>query len=144
MNHGNRGFTLLEVLIAMAIVGLGLSAVFVQMNQMAGSALYLQQRTFGTWVALDLITEIRLADEFPEVKEYEKEIETLGQEWAYTVNVSETELPDFRRIDVTVYPADNPDNILATVSGFTGRRGERLAPPVLPGQDAAVEEGNFR
>ena len=54
------GFTLLEVLVALVIVGLGLMAVFSQLNQTIMTASMLRDRTLAHWVAVDRITELRL------------------------------------------------------------------------------------
>ena len=127
-----QGFTLLEVLVAMAIVALGLSAVFMQVNQMLSSSIYLQQKTLGTWVAMNRITEIRLKNEFPAPRETKDNIEMGGTNWGYTINVSATPIKNLRRIDVAVYPADNPDSIVAKAAGFRGQVIERSKGPLMP------------
>jgi len=131
------GFTLLEVLIAVAIVAMGLSAVFMQLNQMASSAIYQREKTLATWIAMDRVTELRLADQTPELKETKDTTEMLGVEWGYTIKVSETPVETLRRIDVTVYYADTPENIIGSAAGFIGRVTERKTLPVLPGTGAA-------
>jgi len=144
----HSGFTLLEVLVAMAIVALGLTAVVAQMNQMASAAIYLQDKTLGTWVALDRITEIRLEKEFPEIREYQDEYEMAGQMWNYTVDVSQTQIENIRRIEVFVYLPDQPDNPIASAAGLTGPPVDRQQPPRLPGgipgQNNNEPEGQFR
>jgi general secretion pathway protein I len=127
------GFTLIEVLVAMAIVALGLTAVFMQVNQMLASSIYLQQKTLATWVAVDRITEIRLQAEYPKPGQTKDEIEMGGIRWGYRVTVAETPADNLRRIDVAVFPADNPDSILATASGFRGVAIQRDTGPVMPG-----------
>jgi len=134
------GFTLIEVLVAMAIVALGLSAVFMQVNQMLSSSIYLQQKTLATWVAVDRITEIRLQAEYPEVRETNDDIEMGGIQWGYRVNVSETSADNIRRIDVAVFVADSPDSIVATASGFRGVAMDRTAGPVMPGAGISQDE----
>jgi general secretion pathway protein I len=137
-NHSRHaGFTLIEVLVAMAIVALGLSAVFMQVNQMLASSIYLQQKTLATWVAVDRITEIRLQAQYPEARETKDEIEMGGILWGYRVKVSETPADNLRRIDVAVFVADNPDSIVATASGFRGVAIQRAKGPVMPGRSPA-------
>ncbi|MDG2156328.1 MAG: type II secretion system minor pseudopilin GspI [Gammaproteobacteria bacterium] len=131
-----QGFTLLEVLVAMAIVALGLGAVFMQVNQMLSSSIYLQQKTLGTWVAMNSITEIRLKNEFPAPRETKDNIQMGGINWGYTIRVSKTPVENLRRIDVAVYPADNPDSIIATAAGFRGQVIQRDRGPLMPGTGA--------
>jgi len=135
------GFTLLEVLVAMAIVALGLTAVVAQMNQMASASIYLQDKTLGTWIALDRVTEIRLGDEFPEINEYNDDIEMAGRQWNYTVNVSQTLIENIRRIEVFVYLPDQPENPIASAAGLTGPPVPRSQNPRLPGV-AGGDPGN--
>ena len=55
-----KGFTLLEVLVALAIIGLGMVAVFSQLNQSLLAASRLRDKTLASWIALDRITELRV------------------------------------------------------------------------------------
>ncbi len=112
------GFTLVEVLVALAIVGIGMVAVFGQMGQAAATADYLRLRTFASWVASDRITEARLLPEPPGLSERTDEYELAGYLWRYRIVISETEVPNVRRVDVEVSLDDSPDNVLAESTGF--------------------------
>jgi general secretion pathway protein I len=115
------GFTLLEVLVALAIVALGMMAVFGQLSQSLSAANHLRNKTLAHWIALNRITELRLADEFPPVREIHDEIEMGNREWRYTLKVSTTPVANLRRVAVSVALADTPDSILAESVGFIGR-----------------------
>lgn len=121
----SRGFTLLEVLVALVIVGLGMMAVFDQLNHTLAAASRLRDRTLATWIAEDRITELQVTGEFPDIGERSDDVEMARTEWIYTIKV--TQIPDagFRRVDVTVSFADSPDNVLAELAGF-------IAPPPQP------------
>jgi general secretion pathway protein I len=129
------GFTLLEVLVALAIVGLGMIAVFTQLNQSLLAASRLRDKTLAHWIAVDRITELRITGQFPEVSEQTDELEMARATWSYTVKVSQTPVEALRRVDVSVGFADTPDNIVATVTGFVGE-----PPPtqVTPGSGWSV------
>jgi len=117
----NKGFTLLEVMVAMVIVSLGIIAVFGQINQSVAGASYLRSKTLAHWIAIDQITEIRLKQAYPAVNERTDELEMAGILWQYTIKVSDMpELPagNLRRIDVSVAFEDTPKSILATATGF--------------------------
>ena len=116
-----RGFTLLEVLVALVIVGLGLMAVFSQLNQTLITATMLRERTLAHWVAMDRIAELRLAGELPEVGETSDEVEMAGVEWTYVMTFSEVGIDNFRRVDVTVSFADTPDRVITELAGFLGQ-----------------------
>jgi general secretion pathway protein I len=115
------GFTLLEVLVALVIVGLGMIAVFGQVSQTLTATALMRDKTFATWVATDRITELRLAGEFPAVGDRSDELEMAGVRWAYTLKFSDVGVDDFRRVDVTVAFADEAERPLVEVSGFLRR-----------------------
>lgn len=130
---GSDGFTLVEVLVAVAILAIGLAALFGQISQSVFTAGYLRDSTLAQWIAVDRITELRLENRFPDIDETDGEIDMASQSWRYTLIISETLWPDLRRIDVSVSFADTPDSIISKATGFVGRpgTGEPL-PPVLP------------
>ena len=133
----------------MAIVAIGLSAVFMQVSQMVATSIYLQQKTLATWIATDRITELRLLDELPEPKTIEDEVQMAGANWGYTVQITQAPGPfeNLRRIDVEVYFSDNPDNIIGSATGFKGSVIKRDSNPVIPGSglpNGEAREGIFQ
>jgi len=129
--HNNRGFTLLEVLVAMAIISLGLIGVFGSLNQMLASTSILRDKTLATWIATDRITEMRVTGQYPDAGERKDTVDMAGAEWAYRIKVSAIPDMEMRRLDVSVSLADEPDNVIATVIGF-----------VAPGQAANTPGSN--
>ena len=64
MNPGTRltrGFTLIEVLVALAIVVIGMAAVMGAIPSSAKTVSYLRDKTFAQWVAENQIVTIRLS-----------------------------------------------------------------------------------
>ena len=129
MRHARRsgGFTLLEVMVALAIVALSLTAVAASMNQMIGSATTMQERTYASWIAQNRIAEMRLANVMPEVSTTSGEVEFGNTRWVWRAVVSETGIANFRRIDVSVSNEDD-DYVIRTVTGFIGE------PQAAPGR----------
>ena len=56
-----RGFTLIEVLAALVIVALGMMGAIEAVTQSASSGSYLREKTLAHWVAMNILTERRLA-----------------------------------------------------------------------------------
>jgi len=117
-----RGFTLIEVLVAMAILSLGMIAVFSGMSQSLNVTTRLRDKTLASWVALDRITELQVTGEYPDAGNRSDQIEMAHIEWAYEMKISKIPQIEMRRIDITVSFVDSPDDILATVIGFIGPR----------------------
>lgn len=124
--RSSRGFTLLEVMIALVIVALSLTAVAASMSQMIFQAKMMRDRTYASWIAQNRIAEIRLAPATPDVGASNGEVQYANVDWSWRAVVSETGVDDLYRIDVAVSFAGSGDNI-RTVTGFVG-------PPGAPGE----------
>lgn len=117
--HFGRGFTLIEVMVALTIVAFSLTAVAASMSQMIDAATTMRDRTYASWIAQNKITEIRLANTIPEVGTSSGEIEFGNTDWEWRVVISESGIEDFMRIDVSISLAGE-DYVIRTVTGFMG------------------------
>ena len=113
-----RGFTLLEVMIALVIVSLGMMAVNTQINRYAMTAKYMEDKTLASWIGANKITELSVAPEWPELGEDTEELEFADRIWILTVEVSATDVENLRRVDVDVAEQDTPDVVVNRVSGL--------------------------
>jgi len=121
-----RGFTLIEVLVALVIVALSLTALAASMSQMIDAATTMRDRTYASWIAQNKIVEMRLANVIPEVATTSGELEYGNATWEWRAVVSETGIENFMRIDVSIsYYGE--EYIVRTVTGFIGE-------PVPPGR----------
>lgn len=122
----SSGFTLIEVMVALAIAALGLAAVAASVSQKVDAATAMQNRTYASWIAHNKIVELRLANVVPEVDETTGEVDYAGLEWAWRANVSETGVEGLFRVDVSVSFAGS-EGVIRSVTGFIGE-------PGIPGQ----------
>jgi general secretion pathway protein I len=124
------GFTLIEVLVALAIVALGMAALMAALGSSADSTTYQRDKTLAEWVALNRLEEVRLAFQRPTKGKTDGEAEMAGQKWRWAQEVVETEVKGILRIDVSVKPTNAPgpkdSGWYTTVSGIVG---DALAPP---------------
>jgi general secretion pathway protein I len=121
LDHRSRGFTLVEVVVALAIVAIGMLAVFKTIGDTVHNITDLRDRTFAAWIADNRITEIRISGEMPSVDETTGELEFAGRRWSWVTNVSQTQVAGLRRIDVSVRREDDTeDSALVKLSGFVG------------------------
>jgi general secretion pathway protein I len=116
-----RGFTLLEVMVALVIVALGLMAAFGQVNQTLTVASRLREKTLAHWVAMNEMTRLRLLGEFPAIGTRSDEVEMARTTWRYTIKVVKTPLDALRRVDISIAFADRPDSVVTTLTGFLGQ-----------------------
>jgi type II secretion system protein I len=123
-----HGFTLVEVLVALAIVTLGMAALLSAVGSSADSASYQRDKTLAEWVALNRIEEVRLALQRPTKGKSDGETEMAGVKWKWAQEVQETEVKGILRVDVSARPSDAPgskDVWYTTVSAIVG---DALAP----------------
>jgi general secretion pathway protein I len=104
-----RGFTLLEVLVALVIVGTALGAGLRAIGSLATNGASLRAAMMATWSAENRLVQIRLNKEFPEVgkRSYacgQGELRLMCQD---EVLVSPN--PQLRRVEVSVFDLNNPE-----------------------------------
>lgn len=115
-----RGFTLLETLVALAILAIALSAAFRAVGATTLSAEGLRERTLADWVAQNRLASLRAGELFPPLGRNEG-TETQGRsQFMWREDVKATPNPLFRRVDVTVLDAAG-EQTLAKLSGFAVR-----------------------
>ena len=125
LSREHRGFTLIEVLVALAIVTIGMAALLGTLSSAAGTASYLQDKSLAEWIALNQIATVRLSQTAPTKGDSEGEVDYAGRKWKWSQTVADMELiPGVLRIDVKVRPSDvvaSQDNAwFASESGVVG------------------------
>jgi len=112
-----RGFTLIEVLVALAVVVVAFLAMYGSAQQIVRSVTTQQEKTFASWVAFDQLTNLRLADQLPQSDRMSGETEMAGREWHYVIEFNEVDSSNMRQAIVRVGPAEEPELVLASALG---------------------------
>lgn len=115
----HRGFTLIEVLIALAVVAIALLALTRAASVQVQSFDGLRERTLAGWVAANVLSETRLATAFPPTGRSDGRVQLATRTWRWTRDVQPTPTADIRRIDISVYLGESHEPS-ATLSGFAG------------------------
>jgi general secretion pathway protein I len=102
-----RGFTLIEVLVALAIVAIGMAAVLEALTSSANTAAFLQSKTFAQWAALNRLETVRLSGAAPAVGTSNHTVEYAGRKWEWQQKVTDTRIPGMVQIEVDVRPASS-------------------------------------
>lgn len=97
-----RGFTLIEVLVALMVFGLIATAASQVASQYIGSFERVRDLTMASWLAGNHINDVLLQEEFPSIAENSEEVEYAGRRWQVVTEVSDTGNPFVRRVDVRV------------------------------------------
>lgn len=123
-----RGFTLIEVLMAVAVLAIALAAIVTGMARYTDHARHLREKSVALWVAHNQLTTFELEPGWPSVGTSEGEAEMAGGKWTWIAEVKETTDPHLRRIDIRVHKSgvkESERTDLAQLSGFfadTGRQ----------------------
>ena len=119
--QGSAGFTLVEVLVALAIVSVALLAATRAASQGTGGVGELRSRLLAGWVAENLVAEQRARADWPAPGMHRGTARQGGYEFAWREEVVPMPNPSFRRVNVTVYSATDETHVLARLTGFLAR-----------------------
>jgi general secretion pathway protein I len=108
------GFTLIEVMVALAIVAISLAAGSRAASSVVDTSQRLSDVVLAQWCADNQLTELRLLDQLPAVGNTPFDCKQLGREFKGTIKVQPTPNPSFRRVDSTI--ADANGRQLLTIS----------------------------
>lgn len=120
-----RGFTLLEVLVALAVLAVALGALVKAGSEHTRNTHYLQERTLAHWVGQNLIARHEAGLLAARPGTTNGTARQADQDWDYRIEIREEqpeallELPPVLRIEVTVWPASGTaDDVRARVVGY--------------------------
>jgi general secretion pathway protein I len=112
-----RGFTLIEVLVALSIVAIALAAGLQATAALTGNALRQSSVLLAHICAENELVKARLSRQMPGIGDTNAECEQAGRAFTVTVSVLPTPNPSFRRVDAQVFDGDSPVLRLSTIVG---------------------------
>lgn len=118
----SSGFTLVEVLVALVVVALGLTALMAAVSGTARTSGYLRDKTIAQWIALNRLAQIRLTVNKLGDNGDAAEVDFANRKWHYDTRYFDTSFPSMKRVVVRVYAGDakTKGNPIAESTGFLG------------------------
>ena len=120
MKRAPPGFTLIEVLVALAIVAVALAAGMRAITQSADGASLLKAHTLALWVAENRLALAQLEDPAPPTGATQGDDMQAGVHFAWRRTVDASPNPSFRRVEIIVEQTDAPGYALARLVGYVG------------------------
>ena len=114
-----RGFTLVEVLVALAIVAITIGAGVRAAGSLTNNTTRLAEVTAAQWCADNRLTALKLARQYPDIGDGDFTCDQLGRTYAGKLVVRPTPNPNFRRVDARVL--DENGQTILLLSTILGR-----------------------
>jgi general secretion pathway protein I len=126
MRSRARGFTLLEVMVALVVIAVALAAVMKSASSHARNAAFLETKTYAHWVAMNRLARLRMGG-FGSLQDSDGTETMAGHEWYWRIKL--TQVGDataraaglnLRRVDIEVRSEKDDASATAVLSGFVG------------------------
>lgn len=121
------GFTLLEVLVALAIFALVAASVLTATARSLQTASRLEDKTLAMWIADNQLVELQLSKSPVAEGRDQGEVDFAGRRWQWQSEVQATREPDMRRVTLWVAPVepaglggDLRERAVVSLNGFVG------------------------
>lgn len=128
MRHA-RGFTLIEMLVAVAVLAIALAAIISNGARYAANAASLRDKTLAMVVARNRLTELQVQPAWPAIGKADDTVKIGDIEWVWRTTVIETQDPGLRRIDIRVEKKGERQPVAyARLTGFLSSAGRGASP----------------
>lgn len=116
-----RGFSLIEVLVALALVATAITALLASATLMARQSGQLEQLSFASWAADNVLTELQLTEPYPAVGQRQGRGQLGPYPLHWNIVIQNTPEPGIRRIDVHMFAGETPvadESPITSIAGF--------------------------
>ena len=117
----SMAFTLIEVMVALVILTIAAGAIIENTTASNRNTQYLRDRTLAQWVAYNEIALYRAKRIWGNTSNRKGRTNMAGREWIWSMQILATDDPSLRRLVVSVSLADQPENVISTIDGFSGK-----------------------
>jgi general secretion pathway protein I len=116
-----KGFTLIEILVAVAILAVALAATTRAASLATDGTFETRHRLLATWAAQNRVAELRARRIFPAVASTRLDTQQGGLALVVEETVSDTPNPTIRRVDLAVADARDPNRVLSRLTAYVSQ-----------------------
>lgn len=117
-----RGFTLLEVMVALAVIATAMAAVITTVATGVRNSAGLQERTLAHWVAMNQMTTLEVSKQWPALRTTTGSEIMAEHEWFWSQDVQKVPAPEaqqfMRKVIIQVRINESDESPMATLTGF--------------------------
>jgi general secretion pathway protein I len=117
-----KGFTLIEVMLAMAVFSIAGIAILGTADTNARNLGYLESKILASWVASNQLVEITLDDTWPPKNNKKGKVELAGLEWFWQQKVIKTTDKDMRAIVLEVRLDEKDPSALTSLMTYVSKQ----------------------
>jgi general secretion pathway protein I len=114
----HAGFTLVEVLVALAVLAIALAGIMRVTSQAISTSYTLRERNLALWVAQNRLVMHQLKRDWPDTDTVDGEAEMAGEKWFWREQVSATPQKDMRRVEISVRRISDSKDSLVNLAGY--------------------------
>ena len=123
--YKKRGFTLIEIMIALTIFAVVSAALVRNASMSVRQTAIVTERTLAWWVGENQINEMRSVPRdpknYPSIGRKTISVRMAQTDWELQVEVMSTENENMRRVEISVFSESDLDVSLAKINGFLGK-----------------------
>ena len=123
MNKTSKGFTLIEVMVALTIIAIALASLIKASGSHTRSAAYLKSKTLAHYVAMNEVSQLQINQSWPSTGSKKKSTEMAHREWYWTRLVEKTgdESDTIRSVKFNVFLDEEREHSLAYIQAFISK-----------------------
>ncbi len=107
-----HGFTLVEVLVALAVLAIALPALMISISEQVKGFSHVRDKSIAHWVAMNKMTELRLQNQHRDYLPKDRKrgsVEMLGREWFWQLDTEKTSNELLLEVQLTVRETQQAD-----------------------------------
>lgn len=117
----NKGFSLLETLVALSILAISLLSAFRALSVSTQSTYAITEAMIGDWVAENRLNELRAFKIWPEPGNTQGIVIQAGKNYTWRQETVSTQNPLIRRVNIAVFNPESATHSISKLSGYVAR-----------------------
>jgi len=118
----HSGFTLIEVLVALVLLAIGLSAMVKSASENTLNTAYLRDKYLASLVATNKLNEMRVLKTWPGIARTNGYIEMVKLRWRWDMEIKSTPDANLRRVILRVSLEQDEEKKLFTLNGYLSKQ----------------------